>query len=340
MGKLLHWMTVSLLVMLVGGLVLSGCAKPPPAALKHVVLAYTSPTAVQSTMSLAKEKDLFAKYGLDAEIQYIVSGLQSAAVAGGHVDIGGSAADTIMGAKLGGADFVGIGLLLPTMQAKFYSQANIRSAAALKGKVVLGNGPFPNVIDASIDYALAKLGLDPYKDVVRQYINENNARYAAFFSGQGAATYATPPWDLKMEQAGYYLLYDVRKDNVLWPSNGFYTTPNFAAKNRDVVLAFCKAIMEAIWVTKNEPDFTTDFIMKFEKDEDRAVAKWGQQYLAEVLPRVPRWTEQAMTTTLVNLAYAGRPEARAVKATDLYDNSFWDELERTGFVDKIWGKGK
>ncbi|MFC1893343.1 ABC transporter substrate-binding protein [Chloroflexota bacterium] len=330
MRKPLYWLTLLLTVVLIAGLVLSGCAKSP----KAVVLSYCAPTAGQSLLWVADEAGLFQEYGLETTIEYINSKDQPVACAGGHIDVAMGPASLVVGAMLEGADLMEYGIFLPYMQGTLYAQKDIKTTADLKGKIVGGEAKTVNPVDTQIEAALKAVGLDPEKDVERQYM-DSTIREAAFFSGAIDATVLFPPQVFRAEREGYTLIFSVREAKLPFPTLSLYGNRTWVSENEDAMLAVCKGFVEGIALMNKDPQFAAEVISKWTKDPNMEVALAGAKYYSEALPRVPMWDDQIMQFTLNSLAKQ-KPAAATANPSDFYDTSFLDKLVKDGFVDEVW----
>lgn len=300
------------------------------AQLQKIRLSYSATTAFQSLMWVAKDRGLFEKYGLDAEVTQIATTQQIAAAAAGQVDVGITSADNIASAALSGANVKLIGLFVPYVEAQVWGRPEIKKTQDLKGKVVAAPTVGPGINRYALEYALQKAGLDPKKDVEVRVFNTTNDSFAAFKSGQVQGIALFPPDNLAAQKAGFTMLYDVSMDHILYPSGSTYTSVRFIKEHPDMVLAYVKAISEALAVYKTDPDFAISTYMKWMKLDDREVAKSGWDVYGRDMPLIPKWWPDPIKVTLQMLSY----DVEKAKTTDpasLYDNSFIEQLEKEGF---------
>lgn len=309
-------------------------ATSKPTQLVKVKLSYSSTTAFQSLMWVAKDKGLYEKYGLDADVTQISTVQQIAAVNAGQVDIGMTSADNLASAMLAGGDLKMIGLFVPYVEAQLYGTPNIKQASDLKGKVVGVPTAGPGIQRYATEYGLRKIGLEPNKDVEVRVFNTTNDAFAAAKSGviQGVALF--PPDNLAADKAGFNMLYDVAKDHILYPSGSTYTTNKFIKEHPDLVLAYIKAISEGLAVYKTDPDFSINTYMKWMKLDDREVAKSGWDIYGRDMPSIPKWWPDPLKVTLATLA-VDIDKAKTADPTSMYDNSFIEQLEKEGFYAQL-----
>lgn len=116
----------------------------------------------------------------------------------------------------------------------------------------------------------------------------------------------------------------------------FGTTRRVIAADRDVVLRAVAAVVETIHVFKTQPDVMVPLLQRLLAIEERAVAEDVHRYYAPLFPPAPR-PELAGAMPWLHDLFAGRyPGAAALRESDIADSSFIDELERNGFVQRLY----
>lgn len=309
-------------------------APKPAAQLKKVTVSYCAPTAAQALSWITADAGLFAKYGLDATVEYVATVNQVASVVAGRIQGATCDANSIMAATLEGGNLQILALVLPYMQSELWAQPEIKTAQDLKGKTVGGLGEAPNIMTYSAQYGLRKLGLDPKTDVRWRHFANPADVTSAFLSGQLDAAPLFPPDTLKARKAGKTMIYDMRKDREYFPSLSLYSRKDLDKEVRD---GFLKAMLEGIKVYKTDRTFSVNTIMKWAKIEDREVAEESYRYFSEAIPRVPKTDEAALKVSLSVLA-ATRPDAATADPKRFYDNSYVEDLEKAGFFKQLWGE--
>lgn len=301
-----------------------------PAALQKVRISHSTVTAFQAVLWVAKDKGLYEKYGLDADLSLVANVQQIGAITAGQIDIGQTTCDGPSSAILNGADLKMFAMFVPYMVAKLYGTPQIKDAQDLKGKILGVSTAGPGIQRNATEYALQKLGLDPKKDVELRVFTTTMDAFAAARSGAIHGIAVFPPDNLTAEKAGFNMIYDVQKDHVLYPTSCMYATNKYIKEHPDIILAYMKALSESLAIYKTDIDFTVSSFMKWAKMDDREVAKAGVEVFAREMPSTPKWWPEAMKTTLGGLA-PQIEKAKTVDPTSLYDNSFIERLEKEGF---------
>ena len=176
---------------LLASLVLLTLAAPTAAQLRKLNIAYTATSPYQAVLIIAKQAGVFKKHGLDPQLILTPGGsLGFQAMMGGDVAMvmaDGSAAVT---SNLAGADVVIIASFLNTFPYSLISIPEIKKVDQLVGgKVAISR--FGSATDVSVRMSLAKVGLNPDKDVTILQIGTQTTRFAALQSKQVQATIIT-----------------------------------------------------------------------------------------------------------------------------------------------------
>jgi hypothetical protein len=115
----------------------------------------------------------------------------------------------------------------------------------------------------------------------------------------------------------------------------FASTRKLIASNRELVMNVMQGFVETIHLFKTRPDIVIPLLQRYLNIEDRKAAEDLYAYHVLVFQKVPRPSFPGMQT-LRDLLAAKYPAAVSLQATDIADFSFIDELERNGFIDRLY----
>ncbi len=115
----------------------------------------------------------------------------------------------------------------------------------------------------------------------------------------------------------------------------FASTRKLIAANRELVMSVMQGFVETIHIFKTRPDVVVPLLQRYLKIEDRKAAEDLYAFHVPVFQRVPRPSFPGMQT-LRDLLAKKYPAASSLKETDIADYSFVDELERSGFIDRLY----
>lgn len=115
----------------------------------------------------------------------------------------------------------------------------------------------------------------------------------------------------------------------------FATTRKLIASNRPLVMNVMRGFVETIHLFKTRPDIVVPLLQRYEKIDDRKAAEDLYAYHVPVFQRIPRPSFAGMRT-LREFLVAKYPAAASLKESDIADASFIDELEGSGFIDRLY----
>jgi ABC-type nitrate/sulfonate/bicarbonate transport system substrate-binding protein len=115
----------------------------------------------------------------------------------------------------------------------------------------------------------------------------------------------------------------------------FATTRKLIASNRELVMSVMQGFVETIHLFKTRPDIVVPLLQRYVKIEDRKAAEDLHAFHVPVFQKVPRPSFPGMQA-LREFFVAKYPAAMSLKESDIADSSFIDELERSGFIDRLY----
>jgi ABC-type nitrate/sulfonate/bicarbonate transport system substrate-binding protein len=115
----------------------------------------------------------------------------------------------------------------------------------------------------------------------------------------------------------------------------FATTRKLIASNRELVMNVMQGFVETIHLFKTRPDIVVPLLQRYLKIEDRKAVEELHAFHVPVFQRVPRPSFPDMQA-LRDFLVKKYPAAVSLKESDIADSSFIDELERSGFIDRLY----
>ena len=115
----------------------------------------------------------------------------------------------------------------------------------------------------------------------------------------------------------------------------FATTRKLIASNRELVTNVMQGFVETIHLFKTRPDIVVPLLQRYLKIEDRKTVEELHAFHVPIFQKVPRPTFPGMQT-LRDFLGAKYPAAASLRESDIADSSFIDELERSGFIDRLY----
>jgi ABC-type nitrate/sulfonate/bicarbonate transport system substrate-binding protein len=294
----------------------------------------------QSLPWIADEARLFQKYNLDFQLVYIASsGMATAAILGGDAEIALTGGVGFVRAFVGGAsDIVFIGAVKNVMTQSILAGPEIKRTEDLKGKKVGVTRIGSNTHYFTIQ-ALKRAGMNPVRDVTFIQTGGEFETLAALTRGAIQAATLTAPGDAKaIAQGFHYVVYgpDLR---IPYLATDFVTRRFAIAKRPQVIGQFMKAMAEAVKILHTDKNFTYKILGKYLRVDDKKTLDAAYNAEIKALEQRMAISPEAVQATLEEVSQID-PRALKFKPQDLIDRRYVDEMEKSGFFDKLWAERK
>jgi NitT/TauT family transport system substrate-binding protein len=297
-------------------------------------IGYGSLSTSYAAIWVAGEARLFHKNGIDAEVLYLESALVRTALLTGDIAMGGMSGTTMAAPRLQGADPILIASFSNSLQYRLVVRPDIRTVADLKGKRV-GVAGFGLGAHRGAQIMLAKLGLNPDTDVTMLQIGGDPTRLSALLSGTIDASVFNPPLHKRAAEAGMRVLANIEDMGFSVQASALVTTDRFIKKNYDMTRRAVRSIVESIHLIKTNPEITKRSIRKYLRFKDERDTDEAYQIMRDTLARKPYPTVDGVKTVLEELS-AKLPAAKTAQPRDFMYLRFIDELDRSGFIDRLY----
>jgi len=305
-----------------------------------IKIAYSSTDTLNQIWTITQDAGFFKKNGLDVELVYIGSTTVAvSAIVAQDIQVGNAAGSGVANANLRGADTVSVGCTINVLAYELVVLDNIKSADDLKGKSI-GISRFGSVSDVAARELLKGLGLRPMEDVKILQVG-GAAERAAGFSRGVIAGFPSPPGNVNLIPGGLphrilANMSDLKKPYPL-PFICAVTTKSYLAKNRSVVKRVMMALIEASHYFRTNKEGAQKIVAKYQRGANKAYLDSSYDSTVKILERVPYTTREGMKIQL-DEALKQSPNSK-VTVDSLIDDSVVRELEKEGFIDKVYGKG-
>jgi len=246
----------------------------------------------------------------------------------------GSAAVT---SNLAGADVVIIASFLNTFPYSLISIPEVKRVEQLVGgKVAISR--FGSATDVSVRMSLAKVGLNPDKDVTILQIGTQTTRFAALQSKQVQATIITPPFTLTARKQGYNTLIDMAQLNIPFELTALLTRKAYIKAQPETVRDVVAALADAVHFYKREKEPVLKILSRYLQTTDReALEETYREIALKTVPEKPYPTLPGIQTILDELA-PKNPKAKASRPEDFVDSSFVKKLDDEGYFERLYKK--
>ncbi len=300
-------------------------ASPAPTKL---VVGFSEQYQGALPMWYAAEKGIFAKNGLDVQLQYTASSTGVAALISGNTQIFQGGGSETLSADVQGADLVVVGNIVPIYPYVFMVPASIKTIADLKGKKV-GASSAGSTSDIATRAGLLKEGLNPDTDVTMVYLGSSSARTAALFSGAIQGGLDQPPGSLQLEAKGLHVLFNEVDEKLPVVNNGIVVERSYMTAHKDVVQKYVDSIVESIAALRKDKTGGVAVLTKEMKITDPTIAAATYDFSMKIFPGIPTVSADAFGDAVKVLSKKNAKVA-SFDVNKIIDNSFMKSASDRG----------
>jgi len=222
-----------------------------------------------------------------------------------------------------------------TLPYELIVQDSIKTPQQLKGKS-LGISRIGSSSDVAARIFLKNFGLEPDKDVAIIQVGGSSERSAAFRAGK-IAGFAAPPGVLYLTKGLAQRVLASTADfqkNYPFPYICGTTTKSYLASNRPTVKRLVMGLTDGVRFFKTQKEESKKILAKYTRQNNEAYLEAAYEINAKLMDRVPYVTREGMEIQVKD-AVARKPGA-VLKVDDVIDDSIVAELEKEGFIDKLY----
>ena len=305
--------------------------------LKKITWGQTSISTSQWIPWIAKDARIYERNGLDVDIVYLRggSGDTSKAIIAGSIFAAPVTTATLMTANLAGADLTTIAHTTKAVQSKVVARPDLKRPEDMKGKRLASSG-LGSLGDFLHRVVMRKYGINPDRDVTWLTIGAPPDRLAALEAKLVDAADLSLPFDTQAEKKGFRVLWDARTE-VPYPSMSVVTRKKTVQDDRDTVARMIRSHVEGIYFLKTQKEASQKILAKYLKNNDKELLESSYELYKEDFIAVPYPIAQGLQTTYEYVALR-RPEIYNHKPEEFTDPSFITELEKSGFIKKLYGQ--
>jgi len=313
---------------------------PAPAQSQdRIKIAYSSTDTINQVWTIAQDAGFYKKHGLDVDLVYIGSTtIGIAAIVAQDIQVGNAAGSGVANAAVRGADTVSVGCVINVLAYELVVLDSIKAAEDLKGKSI-GISRFGSASDVAARELLKGLNLRPMEDVKILQIGGASERAAGFSRGI-IAGFPSPPGNVHLIPGGlpHRILADMADLPKPYPLPFIcaVTTKSYLAKKRDTVKKVVMALIEASHYFKTNKEGTQKIVAKYLRGANKAYLDSSYQSTTKIIERVPYTSRDGMKIQLDD-ALKQTPGSK-ITVDNLIDDSIVRELEKEGFIDRVYGK--
>jgi ABC-type nitrate/sulfonate/bicarbonate transport system substrate-binding protein len=307
------------------------------AQLTRLKTSYSALTANMAAYWLAKDAKIFEKHGLNVDVVLIESGVTTVqALTAGETQIAMGGGTVAVSSNLAGSDIISIASIESRLPYALLAQKEIKSIDQLKGKR-LAVSRFGSASDLAARLILQRYGLTPDKDITLLQTGGTSTRLSALSKRSIDCTVLTPEFFNVGKKAGFTILVDPTQYDIPFPQLEVITSRAFLKAQPDLATRYLRAIIEGIHMVKNNPEPSIRVMRKYLRIDDREALEEVYRLYQEIYPQVPHVSPAAIQTQLTWMGERD-PRARAAKPDQFIDGTLLREIEKSGFVAKLYQK--
>jgi len=304
--------------------------------LKKIHVGVPSVSVANIIIYVTKEARLYEKYGLDAEVIAINgSGIASKALIGGNLDIVPVATPTVIAADLAGSDMVILAHTMPGVVHALMVKPEIKRVEDLKGKKIAVSS-LGSLTDFLVSAIAKKKGLNPDRDLTLIQTGSDSDRIVALKSGVVDGAAMSHPGYGRAKKMGFTMLWDSAKE-LDYPWMEITTRRANIKADRETIMNYMKAHLEGIARFKKDRDFGIKVIKKTLRIDDDELINESYDIFSKMFLPTPYPNLPGMKVSFEYVA-ATRPDVWKHKPEEFADSSFVEELDKSGFIKKLYEK--
>ncbi|TAK03180.1 ABC transporter substrate-binding protein [bacterium] len=299
------------------------------AQLTPLKVVYSSLSASESPLWVAKEDGIFEKHGLLVAPVFIEGGTRSmAAMLGGDAPVGVVGGSSPILARMRGADTIILAGVFNTMPFSLVVMPTIRTSKDLKDKKI-AISTFGSSSDLAARMAIEHLGLKPVQDVAILQIGTGSTRVAAMASGSVHGTVVEFDNLPVIKKLGYHVLLDLSTLGIEYQHVVVASTESFVRSYPRIIDPFMRAWAEGMRFYQNNKEASKRAIAKYSKIKDAEGLEFIYNSYSRIFPTTPYPTTKGIQTIVASLQRG--PGMKEIPPENFADVSWLKKLEAEGF---------
>jgi NitT/TauT family transport system substrate-binding protein len=303
---------------------------------ERIKASYSALESNNAVWYLAQDRGFYKKNGLDVDLIFIPSTTTSVtSLLAGDVQLANASGGGVASAVVAGADLVMVACYLNSLPYELVVQESIKSAEDLKGKSI-GISRIGSASDVAARALVRGLGLEPDKQVLIMQVGGPTERAASFRTGR-IAGFPSPPGIIHLAQGMPFRILISTADfqkRFEFPYICATTTKGYLSRHRDTVKKVVMAHVEATHFFKTRKEESKKIISKYSRITNEAYLEDAYTASAKLFDTVPLVTRAGVEMQIKD-AVSRKPGAR-LRFEDMVDDNIVRELEKSGFIDKIY----
>jgi NitT/TauT family transport system substrate-binding protein len=303
---------------------------------EKVRLSHSALESSNAVWYVAQDRGFYKKNGLEVDLLFIPSTTTSvSSLVAGDVHVANASGGGVASAVVAGADLVLVACYLNSLPYELVVQESVKSAEDLKGKSI-GISRIGSASDVAARALIRGVGLEPEKQVLIMQVGGPAERAASFRTGR-IAGFPSPPGIIHLTQGMPYKILISTADfqkRFDFPYICATTTKSYLSRQRETVRKVVMAHIEATQFFKTHKEDTKKIIAKYSRISNENYLEAAYTASAKLYDVVPLVTRAGVETQIKDAV--GRKPGAQLRYEDMVDESIVRELEKRGFIDKVY----
>lgn len=313
-----------------GGSAAPEAAAAAPPGLLSLRAAYPGPSASLTPIWLALEQGIFREQGLDLELVQLPSVRTDQGVITGDTPLAWGA--NVIPTRLGGGDIIAVAALTSRVSYTFFARPGIASPQELRGKTLVATLPGSTNTSAAF-VTLRHFGLEPHRDVTIQTSQGTTEQLAIMTQGLADAVLLSPPTSLKAREIGLVELANMAEVDIPFMQAAVAANGAYARDHGETIRRALRGYVAGVARARADAESSQRVIGKYSQTDDPALVDEAYWYYRDVWGRPDFRVPLAGVRTVLQVLDV--PGADTARPEEFVDNSFVDEIERSGFISQV-----
>jgi NitT/TauT family transport system substrate-binding protein len=307
------------------------------APLSNVILGHSGGAGSLNILRRIIDRDkIWEKYGLNVKSVYFNSGtVLIQAMAGGNIAGSESEVPGMVNLAVAGvADVKVVTVTINRIEHVFVVRKNIAKPEDLKGKR-LAVSRIGSASDTITRMVLRSWKIDPDKETILLQSGNTPTRMTALAAGHVEGALVSPESVYKMLASGCCrVMADLADLPMDYARYGYAFPSSYIKTQRETLRRLLMAYLEGIYVFRTRPK-AVYWALDEEDIKDPAVQKDVYERALKSVREFPVPEPNGIQSVLDSLPH---PNARSIKPASVMDTSILEEIKKSGFMDKLYGR--
>jgi NitT/TauT family transport system substrate-binding protein len=334
-GTIVHVLATALAILLI----LGNCLMPQTSlAQVKITMGHAAVSPRVIPLWIAQEEGLFRKYGVEAQF-VVFRGAPTlvASLVSGYIDIGLTAAGTVLGAAANGIDLRLLAATSSRLTHDLIARPNIKRSEDLRGRRFgvqsIGGGVWMHTM-----LALEHVGLDPKRDNIQLIVIGDSVLIGeALEAGAIDAAVLDGVISRKLRRKGFSILAELYPANIPFINQGMIVSRAYLQRHAELIEKVITGLVDGLSfsLAPAHKSSVLRVIKKYLKVSDPMVAEEGYQDFLHSVERKPYPSVEGLRNAQ-RLMKILNPLVAEVRLEDLIESRFIRKLDESGFIEQLY----